>query len=77
MKDKILTLIIGILIGAIIATGVFLILKGNSGGNQMRTPPSMNEDFEKGENFQPKRDRNNIQGDRENMSVNGNEVDSL
>ena len=30
MKKQILTLIIGILIGAIITTGVFLILKGNT-----------------------------------------------
>lgn len=47
MKKQILTLIIGILIGAIITTGVFLIIKANSnqnGGNmggQMGEPPSM------------------------------------
>ena len=37
MKKQILTLIIGILIGAIITTAVFLILKGNTGsqGNRM------------------------------------------
>lgn len=47
MKKQILTLIIGILIGAIITTGVFLIIKSNSNqnvgnmGGQMGEPPSM------------------------------------
>lgn len=43
MKKEILTLIIGILIGAIIATGVFLALKGNTNGNMgnMGEPPAM------------------------------------
>lgn len=36
MKKQILTLIIGILIGAIIATGVFLVLKNNSGDRNDR-----------------------------------------
>lgn len=48
MKKQMLTLVIGILIGAIIATGVFLVLKGNSSpqaniGN-MRERPSMDGD---------------------------------
>lgn len=30
MKNQMLTLVIGILIGAVIATGVFLVLKGNN-----------------------------------------------
>lgn len=47
MKKEILTLIIGILIGAIITTGVFLVLKGSmneSRGNiqSMGEPPEMN-----------------------------------
>lgn len=46
MKKQILTLIIGILIGAIITTGVFLIIKSNSSqtvgnmGGQMGEPPA-------------------------------------
>ena len=49
MKKQILTLIIGILIGAIITTAVFLILKGNTGsqGNRMNRGemPSMDGSF--------------------------------
>lgn len=51
MKKQILMLIIGILIGAIITTGVFLVLKGNTQGQEGRMnrgdrmeigePPSM------------------------------------
>lgn len=45
MKKQILTLVIGILIGAIITTGVFLILKGNTGAKgdrmNMGEPPTM------------------------------------
>lgn len=46
MKKQILTLIIGILIGAIIATGVFLVLnlsnnKGDNMQQKMREAPSM------------------------------------
>ncbi len=36
MKKEILMLIIGILIGAIITTGVFLVLKGNNGKEMQR-----------------------------------------
>lgn len=36
MKKEILTLIIGILIGAIIATGIFLVLQNNSNNNMDR-----------------------------------------
>ena len=39
MKKQILTLIIGILIGSIITTGVFLVLKNNEGNNM----PKMND----------------------------------
>ena len=49
MKNQILTLIIGILIGAIITTAVFLVLKGNtsSQGNRMNRGemPSMDGSF--------------------------------
>lgn len=46
MKKQILMLVIGILIGAIITTGVFLTLKGKAGGNNggrayMGEPPTM------------------------------------
>ena len=54
MKKQILTLIIGILIGAIITTAVFLILKGNTGsqGNRMNRGemPSMDGSFPNREN---------------------------
>lgn len=50
MKKQILTLIIGILIGAIITTAVFLVLKGNTGsqGNRMNRGemPSMDGSFQ-------------------------------
>lgn len=52
MKKEILTLIIGILIGAILATGIFLVLQNNSGNSgrmeerngqgQMGDPPDGN-----------------------------------
>ena len=49
MKKQILTLIIGILIGAIITTAVFLVLKGNTGnkGNRMNrgNMPSLDGSF--------------------------------
>lgn len=52
MKKELLTLVIGILIGAIIATGIFLVLQNNSSDNgkmggrdsqgQMGEPPDGN-----------------------------------
>ena len=46
MKKQILTLIIGILIGTIITTAVFLVLKGNTGNRMNRgNMPSMDGDF--------------------------------
>ena len=46
MKKQILTLIIGILIGAIITTAVFLILKGNTNNRGNRGEmPSMGGSF--------------------------------
>ena len=54
MKNQILTLIIGILIGAIITTAVFLVLKENTGsqGNRMNRGemPSMDGSFQNREN---------------------------
>lgn len=45
MKKQILVFIIGVLVGAIITTGVFLVLKGNQKGNRMEgkmgEPPIM------------------------------------
>lgn len=53
MKDKILVFIIGFLVGAVIATGVFFIISKNNSNNgpQMNggTPPQMPS----GENGQP------------------------
>ena len=46
MKDKILTLIIGVLIGAILTAGGFLIynsVKGNPSNNEMNQRPMMNK----------------------------------
>lgn len=44
MKDKILMLIVGILIGAIITTGVFLVLNQNRGFNGQRPSGDMPSD---------------------------------
>lgn len=56
MKSKILTLIIGILIGAVITTGVFLIInnnnKSNNNGRQGRPDMSQMGNFTPGENMQ-------------------------
>ena len=43
MKDKILIFTIGVLVGAIIATGIFYIYTSNNQNNQMPggNPPSM------------------------------------
>ncbi len=55
MKKEILMLIIGILIGAIITTGIFLVLKGNSEesvmgdrGSMRGEMPSMDDDMLEG-----------------------------
>lgn len=51
MKKHILTLIIGILIGAIITTAIFLILKGNTRNQiNIENMPSMDGQFQKGGN---------------------------
>lgn len=48
MKNQMLTLVIGILIGAIISTGVFLVLKENNGNpGNMRERPVMDENMER------------------------------
>lgn len=60
MKKEISMLIIGILIGSIISTGVFLVLKGNDSGNRMNMgePPTM--------------DGNSIDGGRESLRTQEN-----
>lgn len=60
MKDKMLYLILGILIGAVITTGVFLVFQKNA-------KPQMRGDFEN-MNFNGERPEN---GDFENMIKNG------
>lgn len=54
MKKNILTLIIGILIGSIITTAVFLILKDNTSGKENRMnrgeKPFMDSGFQNREN---------------------------
>ena len=70
MKKQILTLIIGILIGAIITTAIFLILKGNTGSQANRMNrgemPSMDESFlERGNGF-------SIPGDSSNQNTEDN-----
>ncbi len=55
MKKQILTLIIGILIGAIIATAVFMVLKNDQEDNMRRgdmgEPPQMDGNMVMDENF--------------------------
>ena len=63
MKDKILFLVTGILIGAMVATGVFMVInKNNSNNNQNNfdrqnfrnfDPDNMPEGFELPEDFDP------------------------
>ena len=65
MKKQILTLIIGMLIGAIITTMVFLIIKANTGGqgNMMKGQmPSMDTNFQGGENGFTRPEGNNNRG---------------
>lgn len=75
MKNQILTLIIGILIGAIITTAVFLVLKGNTGsqGNRMKRGemPSMDGSFPNRENgfSMPEEDSNQNTEDNVNNEV--------
>ena len=77
MKKQILTLIIGILIGAIITTGVFLALKGNSGGqgNRMNREgmPSMDGSSSEGKRpSQQGNDKNNETEDNDGISNDNN-----
>ncbi len=51
MKSQMLTLIIGILIGAIIATGVFLVLKNSDSSNDTMEEMSSGRGMTMGENF--------------------------
>lgn len=65
MKKQILTLIIGMLIGAIITTMVFLIIKANTGrqGNMMKGQiQSMDTNFQGGENGFTRLEGNNNKG---------------
>ena len=72
MKNQILTLIIGILIGAIITTAVFLVLKGNTGsqGNRMNRGemPSMDGSFPNIENGFPSFEENSSQNTEEDSN---------
>lgn len=76
MKKEILMLIIGILIGAIITTAVFLVLKGDSGENNkmnMGEPPKMDGNSINGERG-PSRTQENIeQNNSETTNTNANE----
>lgn len=84
MKKQILTLLTGILIGAIITTGVFLVLKGNTqsqngrmnreNGMEMGEPPSMDGNTINGEkgNSRP----NNKETQNTTNSENTNTTDS-
>lgn len=68
MKDKILFLILGILIGAIITTGVFMVLGKNNGGNNQNRPDMQN--FRK---FDPNNiDQNNLPMDNKPGKANTN-----
>ena len=75
MKKQILMLIIGILIGAIITTGIFLCLKNSNGNdtNHGEPPTSMDGEFmkngEKNGNKQSS-DNNNIKQE----TTNSNEI---
>lgn len=70
MKKEILMLIIGILIGAIIATGVFLVLKGNT---QNGNPEGMGRGGFEQNGEMPKMDGNEIrENNPKNNSTNNN-----
>lgn len=70
MKKEILMLIIGILIGAIIATGVFLVLKGNTNNGM---PEGMGRGSFQNDGEMPNMDGNAIDGtSRENMKQDRN-----
>ena len=72
MKKQILTLIIGILIGAIITTAVFLILKGNTNNRGSRINrgdmPSMDGSFLNIENGFSIQEDNSNQNTEENLN---------
>lgn len=73
MKEKILTLIVGILIGAILATGGFMIF------NKTNTSKSTRPDFPKGQmqstdGNAPSRERGN--GERKNKNSSNTTTDS-
>ncbi len=74
MKKEILMLIIGILIGAIIATGVFLVLKGNYNKQMDRMergepPTSMDGNMlEKGGQIRDRQSDNKVNQDNLNST---------
>ena len=68
MKKQILMLVIGILIGAIITTGVFLVLKGNTSGYGDR----MNMRDGDYPNMDGNTMKDNYDGERRNQRQNGN-----
>lgn len=91
MKKQILTFIIGALVGAIIATGVFFIIKGNSNDSnqgQMREFKGERPDMQNGEmpempngenaegNFKGKGQRGNQNTDQTQTKENTNESDA-
>ena len=66
MKNQMITLVIGILLGAIIATGVFLVLKSSdSKSNRM---PSMGNRPEINDKNFPSKDNSNSNNTTENKS---------
>lgn len=76
MKKQILTLIIGILIGAIITTGVFLIFKGNGKGTSSRGErPSMDGSIQRGEKQFSKPSEKSKQNTIENTTENTSNVE--
>lgn len=78
MKKQILTFIIGILIGAIITTTVFLVIKTNTGGKGNKLP-SKDTNFQGGENgFTIPEGNNNkrtLNGQIEENDLNANEIE--
>lgn len=78
MKKEILMLVIGILIGAIIATGVFLVLKGDDRGQMMdRGEPPTAMDGNSVDGGGRMRDRTNSENSVEqNETTSANESNS-
>lgn len=75
MKKEILMLIIGILIGAIITTAVFLVLKGDNSENRMNMGelPTMDGNSINGGRGPSKTQENINQNNSENTNTTANE----